>query len=418
MNKHFLFVEANTTGTGMLAIKKARELGFTPVFFTEKPERYHGLNELECHVVVTDTNSQAELTDSVAQVIKEGREIAGIMSTSDYYLESVAKLARKFGWTGNSLEAIEACRNKAIFRERLQGHQVTQPEFVAIGSIEALMEARSSISLPCVVKPADDSGSNNVRLCFSWDEVEHMAAEILAIKHNARGQETARTVLLEQYVEGPEFSVETFSWQGQCFVIGITQKRLTGYPFFVEAGHIFPAPLSAEEKQEIERTVERALTAVNYQFGAAHTEVKWTSAGCVVIEVNARLAGGMIPELVRRSTGIDLLLQQIRCAAGLAPELSQSIEEQRYAGIHFLVSESQGTFSGMHGMDTVRNLPGIAEVAVHAKIGQSVQPPQNFSHRLGYVIVVGKHYSETTELIQQVKDSLKVQVGQQLESGV
>ncbi|CAH8711323.1 ATP-grasp domain-containing protein [Paenibacillus thiaminolyticus] len=418
MNKQLLFVEANTTGTGMMAIRKARELGFEPVFLTERPERYNGLKELDCRIVLIDTNSEAALIDWVTQESAQDRDIVGIMSTSDYYIESVARLARHFGWIGNSRESIAACRNKVIFREKLDAHQVAQPRFLAIDSMEALMEARSSIPLPCILKPADDSGSNHVRLCFRWDEVEQMTAEILAIKHNARGQATARTVLLEQYIEGPEFSVEMFSWQGQCFVIGITEKRLTGYPYFVEAGHLFPARLSVNVRQEIEQTVERALAAVNYRFGASHTEVKWTPEGCVVIESNARLAGGMIPELVRRSTGIDLLQEQIWCAAGKAPEWPQTVEYTNYAGIHFLVSDVLGTFVGINGIEAVSGIPGIAEVAITAQIGQKVQPPQNFSHRLGYVIVEGNDYEETDKLISQVHEFIKVQVNQHTGSGV
>ena len=154
-----------------------------------------------------------------------------------------------------------------------------------------------------MVKPADDSGSNNVRLCFSWEEVEQQTAKILQTNVMYAGK-TSQTVLLEEYIEGPEYSVEMFSWQGESICIGITEKRLTGFPYFVESGHVFPAVLPSDVKQEIEETVKQTLEAVNFQFGASHSAVKWTPKGCVMIETNARLAGGMIPELVCHLTGM------------------------------------------------------------------------------------------------------------------
>ncbi|GGA52605.1 hypothetical protein GCM10007416_27100 [Kroppenstedtia guangzhouensis] len=407
MKKKLLFVEGNTTGTGMLAIDKARKLGFEPVFLTQKAGRYDGLLESECRVIVTDTDSINELKLCVAQ--EKVEEIAGILTTSDYYLEITANLIRAFGLTGNSPQAIHLCRNKALYREKLQSQGIRQPHFKVVRSMGDLKKTRQSVHLPCLVKPADDSGSNNVRLCFSWEEVEQQTAKILQNERNVRGQKTSQTVLLEEYIEGPEYSVEMFSWQGESICIGITEKRLTGFPYFVESGHVFPAVLPSDVKQEIEETVKQTLEAVNFQFGASHSEVKWTPKGCVMIETNARLAGGMIPELVCHSTGMDLIEQQVLCAAGVAPKWEQ-LEPTGYSGIHFIVAKEGGRLSSVDNLEAVRKIQGVEEFVVKAQIGQAVQPPKSFSDRLGYVIVSGQSYEQVVERLHKVSNMISLKV--------
>ncbi|MCR8643274.1 ATP-grasp domain-containing protein [Paenibacillus sp. N1-5-1-14] len=407
MKKKILFIEANTTGTGMLAIRKAVSLGYEPVFITRNPSTYAGLTEMNCRVIVADTNA----VESIAMCVEEENPalVSGVMTTSDYYLEATAQIAEQLGLRSNTRETIAVCRNKARLREVLHGGKVGQPQFQVITSANQLVEIDASFPLPCVVKPADDSGSNHVRLCTTWSEVEELTVQILANQTNARGQETAHTVLLEQYVEGHEYSVEMFTWQGESTCLGITEKRVTGFPYFVESGHLFSAKLPPFIEQEIIDTVNCALQTVGYQYGASHTEVKWTGERCVLIEINARLAGGMIPELVRHATGIDLLEQQLLCALGVAPVLDE-IERKDHAGIHFLIAKENGTLTDVSGLEEVRRIPGFKELAVKARVGQSVQLPQNFSHRLGHVIVTGPTYEETVRRLKEVEQLLELQV--------
>lgn len=407
MKKMLLFVESNTTGTGMLAIKKAKELGYDPVFLTKKKDLYTGLSDLDCRVIELDTNSIDTMKDFILKQRLE--QIAGILTTSDYYLESVAELANHFQLIGNSLESIHSCRNKAMFRKKLYSENILQPKFQIVNSIDSLQEIKKSIELPCVVKPSNDSGSNNVRLCFNWEEVNDMAAKILDNKFNARGQKTTNTVLLEEYIEGPEYSVEMFTWEGNSLCVGITEKHLTGYPYFVESSHIFPTKVSENLKFEIEQIVRRALQVVDFRYGSSHSEVKLTPNGCVMIEINARLAGGMIPELIYHSTGLDVLRKQILSSVGVAPDWKE-IEHSNYAGIHFIISNKTGTLSDITGIEEIKKLPYVKEILVKARVGQLVYQPENFSHRLGHIIVQGKTYEETVVFLEEAVNKLELQV--------
>src|SRR5262249_54068333 len=153
------------------------------------------------------------------------------------------------------------------------------------------------------------------RLCRSAAEVKAHAARLLAHATNERGQATPAEVLIEEFVRGPEYSVEVFNGQA----VGVTRKHLSPAPYFVEIGHDFPAALPAAARASLAEIATAAVHAIGLTWGPAHVELRLAAAGPVVIEINPRLAGGFIPELVRLSTGLDLIEATVALAAGVTP---------------------------------------------------------------------------------------------------
>jgi S-sulfo-L-cysteine synthase (3-phospho-L-serine-dependent) len=379
-----LFVESNTTGTGMLALRTAARLGLAPVFLTSKPDRYAGLTDTPARTVDCETNDPAALREAVAGL---GGRLAGVATTSEFYLTSVAELAESLGLPGNAPGAVAACRDKSRTRAVLAEAGVRQPRFAVVTRPADVPAAARMIGLPCVAKPAEDSGSANVLLCSTVDELAAHVERVLAVDTNVRGQPAVRTVLVEEYLPHPEYSVELFSVAGAATCVGITEKAVTGLPYFIECGHVFPAELPPDVATEMADTAVRALTATGFAYGAHHLEVKLTPAGAAVVEINARLAGGMIPELIRLATGADLLEQQVRAFAGLP--VTPMVDHRRYAGIRFLLAGTTGVLDRFTGVDEARRLPGVDRVVLTATPGDAVFRPRNAYDRLGYVIAVG-----------------------------
>ncbi|WP_322905177.1 ATP-grasp domain-containing protein [Paenibacillus campi] len=402
-----LFIEANTTGTGMMALARAAASGLEPVLYTNQPQRYRGLEDIPCEVYVCNTNDIDELQRQIATTIDVDC-IRGITTTSEFYLEQVAKLTTFYGLPGNDVDTVRYVRNKAQTRRVLEQAGVLQPRFEVVHTEAELDEAIRRIGLPCVVKPTEDSGSNEVRLCTSMEVAQAQVRMILSHQVNVRGQAVPHEVLIEQYVDAPEYSVETMSWQGQTTVIGITQKSLAGLPFFVEAGHLFPAALSADQYRNMTDTVLQALNTVQFKNGAAHTEVKWTEAGCSIVEINGRLAGGMIPELIRLTTGIDLLEQQMYCAVD-GPRLPP-LHYTGTAGIRFVMSSVKGELEQLTGIDRVQRMNHIQASRIHIQSGEMIVPPQNAYQRLGYLIAHSPTMDETVQTLEQALELIEVKV--------
>ncbi|MEV7725387.1 pyridoxal-phosphate dependent enzyme [Streptomyces sp. NPDC087917] len=383
IRRHLLFVESNTTGTGMLALEGARELGVVPVLLTGDPDRYRGLEATGAEVVRCDTNSDAALRAAVQERFRR-EEIAGVTTTSDFYVPAAARLARWLVLPGNPPEAVTVCRDKSALRETLRAAGVRQPRYALVRDPAEVADAVARTGLPCVVKPADDSGSTNVLLCADEAQARAHAERILAIDTNVRGMPTARTVLVEEYLDAPEYSVEMFSRDGHAECVGITAKSVTATPYFVEHRHLFPAPLPTATAQRITETVTAALDAAGIRLGATHTEVKLTADGPSLIEINPRPAGGMIPELIRLATGVDLLGEQLRAALDLPSDLKP--EPGGHAGIQFLLADADGVLTAAHGVRDAAAVAGVESVLVTAAPGASVRRPRSASDRLGHVI--------------------------------
>ncbi|MEU7331595.1 pyridoxal-phosphate dependent enzyme [Streptomyces parvus] len=393
----FVFVESNTTGTGMLALRIAAEAGYEAVLATGDPHRYAGLQETGATVVDCDTNDTEALVRAVTKAFEPGC-IAGVSTTSEFYLVSAAALATAVGLPAESEAAIAACRDKGELRRTLARAGVGQPAFEVVRDEATAAAAAARIGTPCVVKPVDDSGSTRVRRCDSAAEAGALVEEIVAVRTNGRGQATAGRALVEEFLDVPEYSVEMFGLDGRQHLVGITEKTVTGAPHFVESRHIVPADLPDDVARQLEQTVRDALTATGLGRGPTHTEVKLTASGGAVVEINPRLAGGLIPELYRLATGVDLLAAQVRHAGGTAPTLPEGFE--RYAGIQFLLPAEAGVLESVTGLEEARAVAGVERVAV-AALGSSVAPPTDAYGRAGHIIAVGETRAAVAEALDR-----------------
>ncbi|GAB3460714.1 pyridoxal-phosphate dependent enzyme [Actinophytocola sediminis] len=407
---HLLFVESNTTGSGMLALRAAARMGLRAVLAVREPGRYPSAADTGCELLVCETNSLPALRAAVQRRFRR-EELAGVTTTSDFYVPMVAELTAWLGLPGNTVDATSTCRNKALLRARLARAGVPQPRYAVVTEPGQVAAAVAHVGLPCVVKPADESGSTDVLRCETLARARAHAEDILDVLVNARGLPTARTVLVEELVEGPEYSVEMFG--ADC--VGITAKQVAGAPRFVETRHVFPATLPAEVAGTIVAVVRSALAATGMVRGPTHTELRLTASGPRVIELNPRLAGGMIPELIRLATGVDLLDQQLRAAVDQRPELTAT--RHRHAGIQFLTAPDTGTLRTVAGVERALEVPGVRQVLVTAEPGRQVGPPLDAYDRLGHVIACHDRAAEVEPILDRALAELSVEVAQRVAGG-
>ena len=317
--------------------------------------------------------------------------LAGIVTSSEYFAAVTARAAGRLGLPGADPAAVQRCRDKRRQRLALEGAGVPVPAWSACATPQDATEAAEAIGFPVVVKPADGTGSRGVRLCCGPAEVLGHAAGLLAAGHDERGQPTVPAVLVEEYVAGPEVSLETFGPR----VVGLVTKHLGALPSFVECGHDFPAgpsdlvaaSLNSAPGAAAERLGAWALAAVEalgLGFGPAHTELRLGSRGPVVIEVNPRLAGGHIPTLVRLATGLDLVGATVDAAIGSDRPLPEP--GPGHASIRFLVAPRAGRVRGTAGVAAAAAVPGVVDVAISARPGQRVGGTGSFLDRVGHVI--------------------------------
>jgi len=377
-----VFIESNTSGTGHLFVTKAIQLGLRPVVLTDSPYRYPYLRQDKIEFVQTDTSDIESLSDQVSALNQEG-EIAGILSSSEYFIEASAILASRFGLPSCAPESIRACRDKYHQRIRLFESGMETPGFHRATSIAEAADALHNSSLPLVIKPVHGSGSVGVRLCRTESEFYEHAGMVLARNTNERGISIPQEILIEEYLPGPEYSVEAFNQT----VIGITRKHISPEPYFVETGHDFPADISVRDQKAIERATIKGLSALGLNYGPTHTELRLTEAGPVIIEVNPRLAGGFIPELIRLALGIDMISATLKLYSGRQFDLQP--KRKQHASIRFLSSDTEGEIIGFDGINDIAGDASIVDIKSYRTAGDQIRIWNDFRDRLGHIISVG-----------------------------
>jgi biotin carboxylase len=374
-----VLVESNTTGSGRLFCSCARQLGLRPLLLARDPARYPYVAADDIDHRVADTGSAAGVLAACRGLDPLPGPIAGVTSSSEYFIATAAEAARALGRPHPAPEAVRACRDKHAQRVALTAAGVACPRFAAARDADEAAAAAARIGYPVVVKPASGTGSIAVRLCR--DQAQVRAAVGYAFADPDPALPPQHTVLVEEYLTGREYSAELIDDQ----VVGITAKLLGGEPYFVEIGHDFPAPLDEAGTKTIGDAALAAVRALGLGWGGAHVELRFGSAGDLcVVEVNPRLAGGMIPRAVQEATGIDMIFHVVAAAAGRPEPLRR--RPARCASIRFLVAREEGILAEVQGVAEARQQPGVVEVGITVPLGQPVVPRHSFRDRLGYVI--------------------------------
>ena len=269
--------------------------------------------------------------DKIAELCRE-LEVDGITSFSlESALPAVNYIAGKLGLEGNPDECMALIENKYTMRDCLAKSGVGIPGYRLVTDKNELKELR--LAFPLVVKPVDNGGKRGVTRVESPEMLEK--AIDYALEYSSSHQ-----ALVEEYIEGREFSVEYISYEGVHYFIAITDKVTSGPPHFVELEHHQPACLTAEEEAGIKELVDRTLTSLKIRSGASHTELKMNADGeLFIIEVGPRMGGDFItPDLVKLSTGYDFTEGVIRLATGdFTPPV---LKKEGYAGVYFLSGQT------------------------------------------------------------------------------
>ncbi|GAA3465022.1 ATP-grasp domain-containing protein [Saccharothrix longispora] len=385
---HLLMIESWVGAMSSLLPRAINETGHRFTFLTRDLQHY--LRSAPAHphpllaadnVLTAETNDVPALLDHVAR-LHDVLRFDGVVSSCDYYLSTVARVAHHLGLPGPDPLAVERAYRKDLTRAALRDAGVPGPRFALAEDWPATAEAASDLGYPLVVKPVDLCAGMHVRRVADEAELREAFAALEAFPVNARNQPRVRTVLLEELLTGPEVSVETVTVDGVTHVVGVTDKSVAGEPWFVESGHMFPAELPTDGAEAV---AVAAIAALGLDRGVAHTEVKLTSDGPKLIEVNPRPAGNQITELVRRTTGIDLPAAYAQLAVGERPDLRPVDTGVRSAAISFLLPPRRGLLAGVDGAEAL-SAPDVAQWSVKPP-GHRVGDPTSNNSYLGHVMV-------------------------------
>ena len=319
---------------------------------------------------------------------------------------AMGRINEELGLHGiDSATAVRAT-NKEAMRRAFEAAGAPSPKSIGAATVEEALAAAEEIGLPLIVKPSRNSGSRGVtRLSDESGREDLLAAFAYAVD-----QSRDASAVIEEYVTGPEFSVEILTWAGRPRVLTVTDKVTTGSPHFVETGHAEPSQQPADVRRAIEQAAVDGVRALGIDWASCHAEVKLSPTGPVLLEIGARLGGDFIAtELVPRSTGIDMVEGAINVALGREPDMTPR-HEPRGSAIRYFTPPA-GQVVSIAGLDEARRAPGVKILTLDVRAGDTVPPITSSLTRVGYVITEGADTQQAIDHAEAARDLVAIRTG-------
>lgn len=357
------------------AIEKAIEMGLEVIAVDMNPNAVgFGVQGVEKEIIST-IDEQA-----IVEAAKK-HKIDGIMTlATDMPMRSVAAVAKEMNLIGIDVDTAFKATNKVEMRRALQSCGVPIPKFFKVTNEKEYIEVVKQFNVPFIVKPADSSGSRGIFEVIDITDQQLIKEAYYYCKPFSR----VGDVIVEEYMSGPEVSVETLSIDGVCHVIQITDKITTGAPHYVEMGHSQPSRHSKEISEKISEVAKAANNALGITNGPSHTEIIVTSEGPKIVEVGARLGGDNITtHLVPLSTGVDMVECCIKIALGEKPDIKP--KWNKGAAIRYF-DQHKGIVKGIEGIEEAKKIIGVQQISVVHGVGEEVTDINSSASRMGFVI--------------------------------
>lgn len=315
----------------------------------------------------------------------------------------MAKLAQELGFNFHSPEVVETSLNKVLMKNAFIKNGVPCAKGAVFKNGEKISaEKLSGFSFPMIIKPADAFSSRGVMKVFSFDE-------LMKYEEETRSYSSEATIIVEEFLEGREFSVESITFKGSSTVIQVTEKFITPYPNTVEMAHLQPARVTHEEKDQIEIVVKEAIKAIGIDNSASHAEVMLTQKGVYMIEIGARLGGDFISSyLTKSSTGVSMDRASVQVALGIEPDLEPKYS--RYSMIEYLKLEEGKVIKKLPDNKLIESMEGHVFSYYFLKKGDIIPKITHSAQRPLCLLIEGKDEKELMERLKIAKENLQTEI--------
>lgn len=312
-----------------------------------------------------------------------------ITTATDKPLVMMARVAKRYGFPFYSVETAQWSTDKFQMKQRFMEGGIP----CAKGRLVKSAAEVDDFEYPVIIKPRDNSGSRGVKLCRNREELDDAIAEALPYSH-------LDTVLVEEFIEGQEYSIESLHYDGKHEVIQFTEKKTTKFPYNVELGHIQPADISDANKQKIREIISRIGQILHFENCPSHTELKINAHGIFVIETSPRLGGDYITStLTPLSTGVNMEDELLRISLGEA--ITPHPQTVQFAGVRFFDFKEGSVVKQVPDARFVKEWPKVIDFSLNLSKGETVHKITSSLNRYGQLILVADNKESIEEAFEK-----------------
>jgi biotin carboxylase len=341
----------------------------------------------------------------LAALARSGVRADGVLTFFENYVCETARVAAALGLPGNPPDAVDAARSKVRTRELSARLGLPTPKAQRVRSLDELFAAAADVGFPAVVKPefgASAAGCVRVDSFESLPGVYKLVRDVVTPEQKAIFR-AGNDLLLEGYLDGVEFDVDLILQDGGCVFSSVSQNWPTAEPSFQETGLHVPPDHNKRAVRGLVDLCVRTVQSFGFRGGVLHVEGKCTSRGPRVIEINARMGGARIYQMVEAVWGVDLIEAQFRSCLGLPLALKPS-RRPRCAVVNAIVyAPATGRLAELSFAEVAPEGGMGVELDVFGEVGQEVTGPDStFATALAELTLSGRDLRRARSLAAQV----------------
>lgn len=377
-------------------IEKAKSMGYYVLAVDGNPKA-PGFNVADKAICADIVNEETMLK------IARDEHVDGVIHPcSEVSMAVMGRINDELGLSGISREQAICATNKHLMRKAFEKGNAPSPKSILAQDAEdAWSRLQNEFDTDAILKPSRNSGSRGIaKVSRNMDKGDFIRAY-----DEALSESRDHSVLIEQFIEGPEFSIEMIVWRGDIHVLTVTDKKTTGAPHFVELGHNQPSCFSATDVETLKAAAVAGVRALGVNNCACHAEAKLMNGKAYLMEVGARLGGDFIStELTHLSTGVDMVAAAIDVALGVEPDLSAK-EDPKGVCIRYFCPKP-GKLVSISNTEVLNN-PHVYLWEIYPKEGDVIPAVTSSLCRSGHVIVTEKTPQKAIELAERLIESVK-----------
>ena len=377
-------------------IEKAKSMGYYVLAVDGNPKA-PGFNVADKAICADIVNEETMLK------IARDEHVDGVIHPcSEVSMAVMGRINDELGLSGISREQAICATNKHLMRKAFEKANAPSPKSILAQDAEdAWSRLQNEFDTDAILKPSRNSGSRGIaKVSRNMDKGDFIRAY-----DEALSESRDHSVLIEQFIEGPEFSIEIIVWNDKVNVLTVTDKKTTDAPHFVELGHNQPSCFSDADVETLKAAAIAGVRALGVNNCACHAEAKLMNGKAYLMEVGARLGGDFIStELTHLSTGIDMVAAAIDVALGVEPDLSAK-EEPKGVCIRYFCPKP-GKLVSISNTEVLNN-PHVYLWEIYPKEGDVIPAVTSSLCRSGHVIVTEKTPQKAIELAERLIESVK-----------
>ncbi len=389
-------------------LRRLNDLGYELIILNKNVNWAKGY---AAHWILADTTDHDACLRAVNAFFKRRPELKphGSLTFWDDDVVLAAKVTDELGLIGIPFDVARRARDKHLFREFCQQHDLPHPGYAMLDPDGDVVQAVKHLKFPLVIKPIFGSSSSYV---IRVDDAESLRETVAYINANISVEiepalYAGTQIMAEEYIDGNEVDVDILLQNGKFKFWSISDNDATREPYFVETGQCIPSRLSQPQQDELVAMAEEMLERLGVENGCIHFEAKYGSRGPMPIEINLRMGGDEVYDFIRIAWGVDFVENAAKIATGeyLSPIHKPETPKKFVSGQYFLPPYS-GVLASLSLPEKVEH----GEIAFFKRVGDAVlAPPQGYEY-LGWAYATADTLGEAEERVERIMSNCKMEI--------